>query len=351
MSVDLWPVPDPATGDGSDYGEGGRNDGTPGAVEGEALTTPPTGARIVLRSVLAPVQRLVLSAVSRGDWPSIPSPNYSSRRNAKVRLIIFHSAEGALTRSALGNFFSRSSVAASSHVGIDDTGITRYVPDAYSAWTARNANPVAVQAELCAFAAWTRGQWLAHPGMLENAAQWAAKMSVDHGIPLVRIQGAETVKGAGVCCHIDITRGWGVGSHVDCGTQFPVDAVIERARQIVSGTDELEELLMTTVDNPYSGGKEDATVALGYMEQRIREGIKTYLPALVAAAVRDALADSFKNLPPATVKALMDQPVDDVATWDQTSQTVVQKPSSFLYLIKRAAEASPVRHFLMDKTK
>lgn len=347
--LDMWPVPDPATGDGSDFGEGGRNDGTPGAVDGEPLVAPPMGARVVLRSVLAPVQRLVLGVVSRSDWPSIPSPNYSSRRGAKPRLIIFHSAEGALTRSALGSFFARTATAASSHVGIDDTGITRYVPDAYSAWTARNANPVSVQAELCAFAAWTRAQWLSHPGMLENAAQWAAKMSVDHGIPLVRVQNAQTVKGTGVCCHIDITRGWGVGSHVDCGTQFPVDAVIERARQIVGGTDDLEELLMTEVFNPYAndgkGGMEDAKVTLGFGEQRISDRVTGNIMAYLKS-------DEFLNaVAERASKNLLGQPVDDVPTWDSVSQTVVQKPSSFLYLIKRAAEASPVRHFLMDKTK
>jgi hypothetical protein len=270
-------------------------------------------------SLPSPLKKATLALVGvNNSWPSIPSPNYSSRRGAKCRLILFHTAEGAQTRAALGSFFSRAAVGASSHTGIDDTGITRYVPCEYSAWTARNANPVSIQAELCAFSAWSPLEWTRHPGMLENAARWLATEAKEHGIPLVRLIGGQTVTGTGVATHHDITIGWRIGSHTDCGNSFPIDAVIARARQINAGTDELEELMMATVDNPYAnggkGGKEDATVALGYMEQRIREGIKADLPALVAAAVKAALADTFASLPPATVAALMAAPVANVLT-------------------------------------
>ena len=36
----------------------------------------------------------------------MPSPNYSSRGGARVRLIVVHTAEGALTIEALGSFFA-----------------------------------------------------------------------------------------------------------------------------------------------------------------------------------------------------------------------------------------------------
>jgi len=41
------------------------------------------------------------------DW--IPSPNYSSRGGSGVRLVIVHTAEGALTYEALGSYFGSSS--------------------------------------------------------------------------------------------------------------------------------------------------------------------------------------------------------------------------------------------------
>ena len=80
----------------------------------------------------------------------LPSPNYSSRGGSSVRLIIVHTAEGALTYQSLGSFFSSSSAGVSSHTGIDDSPgeIGEYVGRPNKAWTAGNANPYAVQTEL-----------------------------------------------------------------------------------------------------------------------------------------------------------------------------------------------------------
>ena len=67
---------------------------------------------------------------------------------------MLHTAEGALTIESLGNFFASSSAGVSSHTGIDDKAgmVGEYVKHDGKAWTASNANPVAVQTELCAFA-------------------------------------------------------------------------------------------------------------------------------------------------------------------------------------------------------
>src|SRR5262249_34775281 len=96
---------------------------------------------------------------------AIPSPNYSSRGGATVRLIVIHTAEGARTIEELGNFFANPSSQVSSHVGIDDTlgVIGEYVKRDGKAWTASGANPVAVQVELCAFAKWDASEWSKHP--------------------------------------------------------------------------------------------------------------------------------------------------------------------------------------------
>src|SRR5215831_9084012 len=92
---------------------------------------------------------------------SIPSPNYSSRGGNKIRLIVLHTAEGATTIESLGNYFGSSSSQVSSHTGADDKANTvgEYVTRGNKAWTASNANPVAVQIEMCAFAAWDRAEW------------------------------------------------------------------------------------------------------------------------------------------------------------------------------------------------
>src|SRR5262245_41455804 len=102
----------------------------------------------------------------------MPSPNYSSRGGQRVRLIVLHTAEGATTIESLGNWFANSANQVSSHTGADDklNVVGEYVSRNNKAWTASNANPVSVQIEMCAFAAWTLDDWNRHPNMLSNTA-------------------------------------------------------------------------------------------------------------------------------------------------------------------------------------
>ena len=65
--------------------------------------------------------------------------------------------------------------------------IGEYVKRPNKAWTAANANPVAVQAELCAFASWSATERGRHPAMLENAALWIAEEAAYFGIPITRL--------------------------------------------------------------------------------------------------------------------------------------------------------------------
>jgi hypothetical protein len=161
----------------------------------------------------------------------IPSPNYSSRGGATVRLIVVHTAQGARTIEELGNFFASSSSGVSSHTGADDKPgvIGEYVKRPNKAWTAANANPVAVQIELCAFAEWTPAEWDKHPAMLENCARWIAEEAAYYSLPITRLTPAQAQgSGRGVCQHSDLGA-WG-GGHWDCGSGFPIDKVLEMAR-------------------------------------------------------------------------------------------------------------------------
>ena len=171
---------------------------------------------------------------------AIPSPNYSSRGGSSVRLIVIHTAEGARTIEELGNFFASPSSGVSSHTGIDDTPgvIGEYVKRPNKAWTAGNANPVAVQVELCAFAAWSASEWARHPNMIENVARWVAEEAAYFGVPLVALSASEAQgSGRGVCQHADLGS-WG-GGHWDCGSSFPLDDVLDMARGEGGGDDEM----------------------------------------------------------------------------------------------------------------
>jgi len=163
---------------------------------------------------------------------SIPSPNYSSRGGSGVRLIVLHTAEGATTYQSLGSYFANPASQVSSHVGIDDTPGTvgEYVPRSGKAWTAANANPYSIQAELCAFAKWGPTDWAAHQTMLANTAAWIAEEAAAFGLPIVKLSAAQAQDGItpGVCQHVDL--GAGGGNHWDCGPGFPMDQVIAMAK-------------------------------------------------------------------------------------------------------------------------
>ena len=165
----------------------------------------------------------------------IGSPNYSSRSGASARLIVLHTSEGAQTYQSLGSYF-QGPVDASSHVGIDNKvrgTIGEYVRRGDKAWTQANANPVCVAAELCtpagAAAGWSRDYWMtAQRVLLDNTADWIAEESKALGIPITWLSASEAQgSGCGVCQHQDLGS-WG-GGHYDCGDEFPVDYVLDKA--------------------------------------------------------------------------------------------------------------------------
>ena len=161
----------------------------------------------------------------------IPSPNYSSRSESSVRLIVLHTAEGARTIESLGSFF-QGNVQASSHVGADDkvNTVGEYVKRPNKSWTQSDFNSQAVSIELCGFASWSQSEWLNnHANMLANCAAWIAEEAAHFGIPITKLTSSQAQgSGRGVCQHVDLgSRG---GGHHDCGSGFPMDHVLELAR-------------------------------------------------------------------------------------------------------------------------
>lgn len=163
----------------------------------------------------------------------IPSPNFSARETDDVRLIVLHTAEGARTIESLGDYFSKPGIDVSSHAGADNKANTigEYVKPHHKAWTQANANPISVSLELCGFAAWPEDEWYKHPRMLENCARWIAEEAARFRIPIVRLSpSAAKGSGRGVVQHVDLGS-WG-GGHHDCGSGFPMQHVLEMAREV-----------------------------------------------------------------------------------------------------------------------
>lgn len=179
----------------------------------------------------------------------ISSPNRSRRSGKPVRLVVVHTAEGARTIEGLGGYFQLASSQASSHVGIDASGVEQYVPYSESSWTLRSGNSISDNAELCAFAQMTREQWLSEETVtfyhrvlrrnvtvddpmevLRRTAAWIAERCATRDIPLRKLTPAEVAEGkAGVIGHVDWTRGARDGTHTDPGDGFPWDVVMELA--------------------------------------------------------------------------------------------------------------------------
>jgi hypothetical protein len=167
-----------------------------------------------------------------------PVPHYRAGRRTRVRLLAFHTSEGARTVESLGSFLRRRG-GASYHAGTDDDKIAYYVNRRNEAWHLRNGNPMSDGFVFCGFASWTRAQWFEHPVMLENGAWWLASCAAERGLPLRWLSVADTASAVrsrshigGTCDHDDYSDATRDGTHWDCGEGFPKDWVINRAIEI-----------------------------------------------------------------------------------------------------------------------
>jgi len=181
----------------------------------------------------------------------IASPCYHSR-SGSPRIIVLHTAEGATTIESLGNFFANYGNQVSSHTGADDKPniIGEYVKRGNCAWTQADYNGAAVSLELCGFASWSRSTWLnQHSNMIDNAARWVAEEAAHFGIPIVALNNSQAQGGGrGVCEHVNL--GSGGGGHVDCGSGFPMDELIKRAKGGGSSADEPSRAIQLWEDWP-----------------------------------------------------------------------------------------------------
>jgi hypothetical protein len=159
------------------------------------------------------------------------SPNRSSRNGVKPRLIVLHitvshNRPGMADIDGILDFFSRPGTQASSHIVNDREGHdARCVHDADKAWTQAAFNPMALSIEQIEYSAGrTRDEWMKESRkQLDNSALWCAAWSKAHGIPLT----FSTTNG--VCEHRHL--GAAGGGHSDCGVGYPLDYVLEKARE------------------------------------------------------------------------------------------------------------------------
>lgn len=169
----------------------------------------------------------------------IQAGSYYAGRTRRPRLIVLHSTQGpgapswaVPTAEGIAGYFSRGP-GVSSHYVCDEVETIQCVADEHTAWCAPGANADGIHIEQCGYAEWSRVDWLTN-GNLDmlrgQVAPLLAALSARHGIPLRALTVPEIQAGqAGVCVHWDITNAYPGGSHWDCGTGYPLDAVLEWA--------------------------------------------------------------------------------------------------------------------------
>lgn len=168
----------------------------------------------------------------------MPSPHYSTSRGP-YNVLAFHTTEGAMTIESLGSWFQNPSAGCSSHHGADNTSaglLGAYVYENHKAWTQGNANNFCLSLEMCAYASWSSSTWLNSKNtLLNNAADWLRYMCDKYKIPYTKLSNSQAQSGTvkGIAQHVNFGS-MGSGHH-DCGSGFPMDEVIKRAKGGSSG--------------------------------------------------------------------------------------------------------------------
>ncbi len=151
--------------------------------------------------------------------------NQSSRNGVSPKLIVLHSTEshnrpGTSDVEAIVAWFDNPASQASSHVVVDAEGIAaQCVPDSKKAWTQAAYNPQSLAVEQIGHASQTT--W--PEAQLRKTAQYIAYWSKKYNIPI------SFSTSRGVCEHRHL--GAAGGGHHDCGEPYPLDRVLDLARE------------------------------------------------------------------------------------------------------------------------
>ncbi|WP_280393030.1 glycoside hydrolase domain-containing protein [Nocardia wallacei] len=159
------------------------------------------------------------------------SPNSSSRHGARIRLGVIHTQEGNGDAGSLTGYLKNPAAQVSYHYSVDNTRCIAVVDTDRSSWSVLDANPYSVN--LC-FAgsrvSMSRDEWMSKYGKaIDMAAYLMVRDGKKYGFD-PRVIGWDELRIGedGLTDHYGITRGLGIGTHTDCGPNFPWDYYNER---------------------------------------------------------------------------------------------------------------------------
>lgn len=157
--------------------------------------------------------------------------------------MVIHDTEGPVGPNAAKNvaaYFARGTEdnqIPSTHLVVDEDSCYRCLPNAVVPWGAASssairANTRGVHVELCAYARWSRAEWLQHEKTLDRAAFKAALHLVAYKLPARWVGQAGLIAGRpGLTTHNDVSQASKKTdpfhasrySHYDPGPNFPKD--------------------------------------------------------------------------------------------------------------------------------
>lgn len=170
---------------------------------------------------------------AKASW--IPSPNFNARASRKCLEVIIHTSQNGEHRCGAewlgGGHFKSASTKVSANYGVDCDSVVQYVLEKDIAWHASVANGYSIGIELICMAGQTDAEWADAYSIaqLDLAAHLVADICLRHDIPICKLTPEQAAaKRPGICGHVDITKGFGKGTHWDPGPNFPWPAFIEQ---------------------------------------------------------------------------------------------------------------------------
>jgi hypothetical protein len=178
----------------------------------------------------------------------VPARWFTPTSGRRIDLLVVHSMEmdeRRDTAEACAAYFAscpeyriingrRFDARASAHECVDDNSRVGCVLDKDVAYAAPGANHNGWHLELAGFARQTRAEWLDDYGrrMLTGpAAEAIAEKSQEHNIPLEFVDAAGLRAGRrGVTTHNEVRLAFGRTDHTDPGPGFPMDVLLDAAR-------------------------------------------------------------------------------------------------------------------------
>jgi N-acetyl-anhydromuramyl-L-alanine amidase AmpD len=191
-----------------------------------------------------PLPRLAGAAEPTGGTVTQPRPDFNeypvwssnnqARGGIKPDLWIIHTQEGNGNADSLARWM-QGPVGVSYHYTISqdpkDNGVTvcDVVDTDRASWSVLNANNRSIN--LCfagSSASWSREQWMRQSKAIDATAYLAVQDCRKYGIPIKVMPPNAYGPPGGITDHHYVTRYLGIGTHTDCGPNFPWDYFAER---------------------------------------------------------------------------------------------------------------------------